>query len=98
MGERYLRGNDVTTVNPARYWTDAIYKRDVDRAVAWVRIARDLDRVAYRGLVRAWLAGSRVGDTDSQGRYTVTERTLGHCVITLPEGITISIEAPVPLS
>ena len=66
MGERYLHGNDVTTVNPARYWTDAIYKRDVDWAAAWIKIARDLDRVAYRGLVRAWL--DRLDPAAQQGR------------------------------
>lgn len=91
----------TTTLPPAdapRYAADALYRRDVDRANAWQNIARRMDALAYRARVAAWLAEAELGHRDERGRYTVTARALGALTLTLADGTTRDIAAPVPLA
>ena len=85
-------------MDEARYLTDPLYKRTVDRERAWGNIARKLEASAYRAAVRAWLTGSQIGDSDSQERYTVTARALGTLTITLADGTRRGMHAPVPIA
>ena len=88
----------IPGIDRTRYRTDAVYKRTVDREKAWGRIADQFEAMAYRHRVHAWLTGSQLGDTDKAGTYIVTGRTIGEATLTMTDGTTRIIYAPVPFA
>ena len=77
-----------------RYWTDARYRHDVDQAFAWANITHALEARARRIQIRAWVSGSKLGDRGTG--YVVTARVPGALTVTLDNGGTLDISAPIP--
>ena len=71
-------------------------QRTRDTGAAWAGIARKFDAMAYRTRVAAWLKESALGHATE--RYTVTERSVGALTLTLPDGSTLAMNAPIPLA
>ena len=71
-------------------------QRTRDKELAWANIARQFDAMAYRTRVAAWLKESTLGHATE--RYAVTERSLGSLTLTLSDGSTVSMNAPIPLA
>jgi len=67
----------------------------------WVAVTNQLEKwvaVTRASFVRAWLSDAHEGYRNDARGYTLTERRLGVAVVTLDDGSTRVIQAPVPFA